>query len=522
VKTGQGVMQETTTSADESVPLATWCGFALMCLGMFMAILDIQVVATSLPAIHDALAIAPDRLSWIQTAYLIAEVIAIPLSGWLTKALSLRRLFALAIALFTLASIGCATSVGFATLVGFRVMQGFAGGIIIPLVFTAGVRLFPGRNEAIALAIAGFLAVLAPTLGPWVGGWITQTYSWHWLFLLNVVPGIAVGIGVPLLLPAEGTDAAKPSRLDVVALALIAGALTCLEIGLKEAPQSGWLSLLCLGLFAATVAGGAIFIVRTWRSSRPIVELSAFRRPRFTMACVLSFFLGAGLYGSVYLMPVFLGFVRGHNALEIGQIMLVTGVAQLAATPIALALDKRVHPLASSVFGFLLFGIGLGMSTIQTIDTDYDAMFWPQVVRGVAVMFCLLGPTRLALDGLPPETVPDGSALFNLMRNLGGAIGIALIDTILYGRTEGHALALRDRLFAGDADAARQIGLDPALLAQARAMPAMVEAMVRPLVEKAAFVVSTNEAWMLLSGGAVAAVVLGLILHALVKAGARD
>ncbi len=174
---------------DETVPLATWCGFGLMCLGMFMAILDIQVVATSLPAIHEALAIELDQMSWIQTAYLIAEVIAIPLSGWLTRALSLRRLFAIAIAVFTLASIGCAASTGFATLVSFRALQGFAGGIIIPLVFTAGVRLFPGRNEALAPAIAGFLAVLAPTVGPWVGGWITQTYSWHWLFLLNVVPG---------------------------------------------------------------------------------------------------------------------------------------------------------------------------------------------------------------------------------------------------------------------------------------------------------------------------------------------
>lgn len=513
--------QQPPAPEDATVPIATWCGFGLMCLGLFMAVLDIQVVATSLPAIHEALSIPPDRLSWVQTSYLIAEVIAIPLSGWLTKALSLRRLFALAIFLFTLASIGCAAATGFATLVGFRAMQGFAGGLVIPLVFTAGVRLFRGRNEAVALAMAGFLAVLAPTVGPWVGGWITQTYSWHWLFLLNVAPGIAVAAAVPLLLPDEGAARAAAPRLDAVALVLMAVALTGLEIGLKEAPQSGWLSRLCVVLFAVTVAGGASFCIRTWWSATPLVELKAFRMPRFSIACVMSFFLGAGLYGAVYLMPVFLGFVRGHNALDIGTVMLVTGVAQLAATPVALALDKRLSPLLLSTFGFLLFAAGLGMSTTQTIDTDYDAMFWPQVVRGAAVMFCLLAPTRLALDDMPAETVPDASALFNLMRNVGGAIGIALIDTILYGRSEGHALALRDRLLAGDADAARQIGIDPGLLAQAKAMPAVAEAMARPLIEKAAFVESANEAWMLLFVCAVAAVVLSGLIHFLARSNAR-
>src|SRR4030081_3417031 len=166
----------------------TWFGFALMCLGMFMAILDIQVVATSLPTIQNALAISPEAMSWIQTSYLIAEVIAIPLTGWLTRILSMRWLFTAAIAFFTLASIGCAASASFATLVSFRVMQGFAGGTLIPTVFAAVFILFPVRTQGIATTIAGIMAMLAPTVGPAVGGWITQTYSWHWVFLINVVP----------------------------------------------------------------------------------------------------------------------------------------------------------------------------------------------------------------------------------------------------------------------------------------------------------------------------------------------
>src|SRR5229473_1716720 len=193
---------------------ATWLGFVLMCVGMFMAILDIQVVATSLPAIQDALAISREAMSWIQTAYLIAEIIAIPLTGWLTRALTLRWLFVIAISLFTLASIGCAFSGSFTTLVSFRVLQGFAGGVLIPAVFSAVFLLFPVRLHPIATTMAGIMAVLAPTVGPVVGGWITETYSWHWLFLINVVPGIIAAALTPVLLPNEEPRFGSVATLD--------------------------------------------------------------------------------------------------------------------------------------------------------------------------------------------------------------------------------------------------------------------------------------------------------------------
>jgi DHA2 family multidrug resistance protein len=183
--------------------VATWSGFVLMCVGMFMAILDIQVVATSLPTIQHALGISRDAMSWIQTAYLIAEIIAIPLTGWLTRVLTLRWLFAIAISLFTFASIGCAFSGNFVMLVGFRALQGFAGGTLIPAVFSAVFLLFPIRLHPIATTMAGIMAVLAPTVGPVVGGWITETYSWHWLFLINVVPGVVAAAVTPTCYPAR-------------------------------------------------------------------------------------------------------------------------------------------------------------------------------------------------------------------------------------------------------------------------------------------------------------------------------
>src|ERR1700728_3855973 len=274
---------------------ATWFGFVLMCLGMFMAILDIQVVATSLPAIQDALAVARDAMSWIQTAYLIAEIIAIPLTGWLTRVLTLRWLFVAAISLFTAASIGCAFSDNFATLISCRVAQGFAGGTLIPAVFSAVFLLFPLRLHPIATTMAGIMAVLAPTMGPVVGGWITETYSWHWLFLINVIPGIIAAPATPLLLPRDKANLADLATLDVVSLASMAVALASLEIALKQAPQQGWLSPSCGLLLLFAIAAATLFALRTLKATHPVVDLSTLRLRPFAVSCGLSFCLGVGL-----------------------------------------------------------------------------------------------------------------------------------------------------------------------------------------------------------------------------------
>jgi MFS transporter, DHA2 family, multidrug resistance protein len=501
------------TSTLATSNMAIWLGFILMCLGMFMAILDIQVVATSLPAIQDALDITRDSMSWIQTAYLIAEIVAIPLTGWLTRVLTLRWLFVSAISLFTIASIGCASSSDFAMLIFLRVFQGFAGGALIPAVFSAVFLLFPLSLHPVATTLAGIVAVLAPTVGPIVGGWITETWSWHWLFLINVAPGVLAALATPFLLPVEKPNFKDLANLDCFSLLLIALAIAALELGLKQAPLDGWSSLRCLALFLVSGAAAAFFVKSTLHAAYPLVELTTLRTPVFAIACALSFCLGVGLFGSVYLMPVFLAYVRRHDAFEIGTIMLVTGVAQLLAAPIAGALESRCDPRKLSAFGFALFALGLALSAFQSRIADFDEMFWPQIVRGIAIMFCLLPPTQLALGALTASQVPDASGLFNLMRNLGGAIGIAAIDTVLYGRTIGHGLALRDRLLAGDVTAAQAIGLDVQLFLHPPpdVSQAAIEAYVRPMVERAAFAISVNEAWMLLAFVAL----VGLLLVAL-------
>ncbi|MFG1463183.1 DHA2 family efflux MFS transporter permease subunit [Xanthobacter sp. DSM 24535] len=509
-------MSGPSASGERSATLRTWLGFAAMCTGMFMAILDIQVVSTSLFAIRDALAIDPEQISWIQTAYLTAEILAIAITGLFTRAFGVRVLFAAAVGVFTLASIACAASGGFEMLIISRVVQGFSGGMLIPLVFSTVFLLFPDRLQGPATTLAGMLAVLGPVAGPVVGGWLTARYSWHWLFLINVLPGVfACGLGLALLDREKWTPQVLRT-LDGLGLGLLFLSLVALEIGLKEAPERGWLSILVLALFAISALCGALFVLGSARPATlaraPVLRLDTFRDADFATGCALSFVLGMGLYGSVYLMPAFLGLVSGKNPLGIGMVMLVTGVTQLLTSPVAVALERRVSTRLLSVCGFCLFGVGLAMSAFATVDTDFAGMFWPQVVRGAAIMLCLLPPTRLALGTLRPEVIPDASSLFNLMRNLGGAIGIALIDTVLFTRVPIHAEALRQRLLAGDAGAAILVGLPPDLVQAPMQTPVSpdVEALVRPLVEKAALVLSINEAWAMLAVLAFAAALLAI------------
>jgi MFS transporter, DHA2 family, multidrug resistance protein len=503
-------------NSNHTVPtVASWAGFIAMCVGMFMAILDIQIVATSLPAIQTALAIRPDEMSWIQTSYLIAEIISIPLSGWLTRVLSLRGVFVMMATLFVAASAGCAASTGFGSLIAWRCVQGFAGGALIPIVFSAGFLLFSGRRQQVATMIAGMLAVLAPTVGPIVGGWITSTWNWQWLFLVNIAPGIAaIAVGV-LCLPRARTPWAERVRelksLDGLSLAALAVALAAFQIALKEAAKLGWTSAIVLGLLCAAAASTALFVRRSLHRPNPIVDLAVLADRQFALGCALSFILGIGLYGNVYLMPVFLAYVRQHDAFEIGQVMLVTGAAQLVAAPVVVWLERRIAARWLSLFGFALFAAGLAMSAVDTPRADYNELFWPQIVRGVGIMFCLLPPTRIALGHLAPDRVPDASALFNLMRNLGGAVGIAIIDTVMFGRAPVHGNALAQKLLARDFTAFKFVGLSR----PPRTMPTTpdMQELARPAVERAALTIAVTEAWLLIAALTAVGVLVALAVR---------
>ncbi|HWY60384.1 MAG TPA: DHA2 family efflux MFS transporter permease subunit [Rhizomicrobium sp.] len=489
-------------------PILLWLGFLAMCVGLFMAILDIQVVASALTTIGVALHIAPQRLGWIQTGYLMAEVIAIPLTGVLTRALSLRWMFVSATLGFTLASLGCALSASFATLVALRVVQGFCGGMLIPAVFTSIFVMMPKEREILATTLAGMFAVSAPTIGPFVGGYLTQHFSWNWIFLVNILPGLLVCLVVGACVRADAADWKVLKNLDYATLFLAAFFLGSLQLLLNEAPGRDWRGAFIFSVAALCAASGAAGVWRALTHATPFIDLRRFQNRAFSLGSSLSFVFGMGLYGSVYILALFLGLVRGHDPLVIGEIMMVSGAAQLVTAPLAALLESRMDARLLTAIGFALFGLGLLANGLVTPQSDFWGLFWPQILRGLAVMLCILPATRLALEGWPAKDVPDASGLFNLMRNLGGAIGIALIDTLVETRTAGHAAILVTSLQAGDASAARLVGL-PTQMFRGHAMgpvDEMTKAIIAPMVQRAALTQSLNESWLLL------AVLFGLAL----------
>lgn len=473
-----------------------------MCLGLFIAVLDVQIVATALPDIQRGLGVPAEAMSWIQTSYLTAEVIAIPLSGLLTRALTLRVMMVMALAGFTLASAACGLSAHFASLMVWRIVQGFFGGLIIPGVFSAVFLLFTPRQETVATTMAGVMAMLAPTLGPTVGGWITTYHGWHWLFFINLAPGLIAGIGVAALLPREDNRHTLLRQLDVVGLALLAGGLAALEIGLKQGPDHGWLSLRVLVLLGGAAIALLGFVPWSLRHRYPLVDLAVLSDRKVAVATYLNFTLGLGLYGATYLMVVFLGLVRGHDALAIGRVIMVTGAAQLLSAPIAVLLEKRVAAGPVAAVGFAVFGVGLLWGAGATPQSDFAALFWPQVVRGAALMVCILAATRLALGHLPQAEVANASGLFNLARNLGGAVGLAMIDTVIYGQTSHHVTTIVDALRRGDIHVATQLGLpiDDFLAMYGQALDAETKALLAPLVQHLALSQTIDTAWVLMGG----------------------
>jgi len=473
-----------------------------MCLGMFMAILDIQVVASSLTNIQAALHVPSDKLSWIQTGYLIAEVIAIPLTGWLTHALSLRWLFAVATFGFTVASFACGSVSGIDALITIRIVQGFCGGMLIPSVFTSIFSMIPEKHRVLATAIAGTCAVLAPTVGPAVGGYLTETFSWHWIFFVNIAPGLVVTALTIAFVRLGKPDFSLLARIDYVAVIFAAISLGSLELLLKEGPKHDWSGGYVATLAIVCFSSGLLAVWQTLRTRYPFVDLRKFAERSFSLGCGMIFIFGMGLYGSVYLLSIFLGAVRGHSPLEIGEIMVVSGAAQLLTAPLAAWIEPRADPRILTAVGFGLFGAGVAANGFVTVHTDFWGLFVPQILRGMSVMLCILPATRLALASVPVHDVADASALFNLMRNLGGAIGIAVVDTILEQRTPHHFLDLALRLKAGDASAAEWVGLPTALFKGHDMGPVdpIMKEMVEPLIRKAALTISFNEAWLVVGG----------------------
>ncbi|MFZ6724362.1 DHA2 family efflux MFS transporter permease subunit [Undibacterium sp. MH2W] len=406
--------------------------FGVMAFGMFLALLDIQVVAASLSEVQAGLAAGPDEISWVQTAYLMAELVMIPFSAFLAQAMSTRWLFSMSAGLFTLSSIACGLSWNIESMTICRAIQGFTGGAMIPTVFSVGFTLFSGKQRAVIPAILGMVSVLAPTLGPTVGGLITEYINWRWIFFINIVPGIAVTVLTMTLLKIDMPNPAMFRRIDWLHLGSMAMALGGLEYVLEEGPRLDWFGdhriTVCAWLSLVALV---VFLERSFFSSSPIVRLTPFKRPSFMFACIFNLVIGFGLFSSTYLIPVYLARARGFNSLQIGTTVFVVGIAQFFSTIIAARLSEKVDPRCVIAVGMPMFSFSLWLTSQATSQWGFAEFLVPQLVRGLAIMLCIVPSVGVALSGFEGVELRYASGLFNLMRNLGGAIGIAVVNTWL-------------------------------------------------------------------------------------------
>jgi DHA2 family multidrug resistance protein len=425
--------------------------FVVMCCGMFIALLDIQIVASSLQDIGGGLSAAQDEISWVQTAYLIAEIIMIPLSGWLTRVFSTRWLFTISAAGFTVASMLCGLAWNIQSMILFRALQGLLGASMIPTVFTSSFHFFQGSRRVYSAAVIGTIASIAPTLGPVIGGWITDTLNWHWLFYINLVPGIAITALVPMLVRIDEPDLRLLRNADYPGIVLMAIGLGTLEYTLEEGPRWGWLD--DSGIRTTAWISGVAGLAFLWRSlsfARPVVDLYALKSRNFSLGCFFSFVTGIGIFATIYLTPLFLGTVRGFSAQQIGWAVFSTGIFQVCAIPVYTLVAKRVDLRWIMMFGLGCFALSMWNFAPITSDWGGHELLLPQALRGFAQQFAVAPTVTLTLGGLAPERLKLASGLFNLMRNLGGAIGIAACGTIINDRTNLHMLRLSEHLNANN------------------------------------------------------------------------
>ncbi len=418
-------------------------GFAGMVVGQFMAILDIQIVAASLPQIQAGVGASADEISWIQTAYLIPEVVMIPLSGFLSRLWGTQRLFLASCAGFVLMSVATGLSNSIDTMILFRAIQGFVGGAMIPTVFAVAFTAFPPERRVTASVVMGLIVTLAPTVGPTLGGHLTEWLSWRWLFFINVGPGLLVMFLVGRYGAFDRGDASLAKGFDWWGLGLMAAFLMSMQFVLEEGAKNDWFDdthILLLTVVAAIA--GPFFIWRSLSYRQPIVELRAFANRNFLVGFVMTFIVGFALFGGTFLLPLFLGRVREYSSAEVGTTMVVSGLAMFATGPFAGRLVRLLDARVLMFCGFMM--CAWGMWEAHTVTEDWG--FWQfasvQAFRGVGVMLAMIASQQVTMSTLPPHMVKNASGLVNLARNVGGAFGLAILNTSLTTNTALHMAEL--------------------------------------------------------------------------------
>ncbi|MBR0796257.1 multidrug efflux MFS transporter [Bradyrhizobium jicamae] len=425
----------------------TWLAVVGATLGAFMAVLNIQIVNASLADIQGGIGAGIDDGGWISTSYLIAEIVVIPLSGWLAQVFSVRIYLLTNALLFLVFSAACALAQDLPQMIALRAVQGFTGGVLIPMAFTLIITLLPKAKQPIGLAMFAISATFAPAIGPTIGGYLTENFGWEYVFYVNIVPG-AVMIAM-LFFSLEATPMNLPLLRDgdwagIITMAI---GLAALQTVLEEGNKDDWFGspfIVRLAVIAAVAL--TLFLAIELAATKPLLNLRILFRRNFGFGVLANFLLGVSLYGSVYILPVYLSRIQGYNSEQIGMVLAWTGLPQLVLIPLVPRLMQRLDPRLVIGIGFVLFGGSNFLNIHMTNDYAADQLFWPNVIRafGQALVFAPL--SAVATAGVETENAGSASALFNMMRNLGGAIGIAALQTLLTKREQYHSNVLSQQV----------------------------------------------------------------------------
>ncbi|HUL05658.1 MAG TPA: MDR family MFS transporter [Candidatus Acidoferrum sp.] len=430
---------------ETTVSTKTWLAVVGAALGAFLAVLNIQIVNSSLADIQGAIGAGIDDGGWVSTSYLITEIIVIPLSGWLTTVFSMRRYLLANTILFMLFSVACAFAQNLGQMIVLRALQGFAGGVLIPLAFTIIITLLPKAKQPIGLALFALSATFAPAIGPTIGGYLNENYGWQFIFYVNLVPGaLMVAMLWYALEPA-------PMRLGllkngdwagIVAMAIGLGAL---QTVLEEGNKDDWFGspfITRLAIVAAVSLSLFLWIELTVR--KPLLNLRLLFRRNFGLGTLANVMLGAALYGSSFILPLYLSQMQGYNAEQIGEVLAWTGLPQLLLIPLVPWLMPRIGARALVASGLALFAASNFMNIYMSPDVAADQLLLPNIVRAIGQAVILAPLAAIASAGIERENAGSASSLFNMMRNLGGAIGIAALQTFVTKREQFHSNVLTD------------------------------------------------------------------------------
>jgi MFS transporter, DHA2 family, multidrug resistance protein len=428
---------------EKKVSCRNWLALSGVMLGAFMAVLDIQITNSSLNDISGALGSSIEEGSWISTAYLVAEIVAIGISGIMAEIFSLKRYLIFSAVGFLIFSVLCAFSTDLSMMILFRACQGITGGALIPLAFNVILTLLPPSKQPIGMALFGMTATFGPSIGPTIGGWLTDNYGWQWIFFINVVPGLVMLAIVWFCLEADPMDISKLHGLDYFGISTMAIGLGSLEYVLEEGERKDWFGNPIITRFA-WIAGIFItlFLVRELTARKPFLNLGVFRHRNFAFASLIMTCLGLGLYGTVYLVPLYLAQVQHYSALEIGETLMWVGIPQLFIIPLMPKLMRLIDVRVLVGFGLLLFGGSCLMNSYMDSNFAMDQFRVSNIVRAVGQPLIMIPLLSMATVGIPKQQAGSASAIFNMMRNLGGSIGIAMLSTLVTRRDNFHSVRI--------------------------------------------------------------------------------